>query len=143
MSEDHQDAARRYHIADLADLPGVACPCGTARRAFGDVAEFPGTIHLTEIKADAALHHHRRLTETYYILECGPDARMQLDDEIIPLKPGRCIVIPPGVRHRAIGMMKVLIFVLPKFDPEDEVLYSEGDEPQRRGGRGEEKGESG
>ena len=53
MSEDHQDAAGRYHLADLADLPGVDCPCGTARRAFGDVAEFPGTIHLTEIKADA------------------------------------------------------------------------------------------
>ena len=49
-------------------------------------------------------------------------ARMQLDDEIIPLKPGRCIIIPPGVRHRAIGAMKVLIFVLPKFDPEDEWL---------------------
>ena len=65
---------------------------------------------------------------------------MQLDDEIIPLKPGRCIIIPPGVRHRAIGPMKVLIFVLPKFDPEDEIL--EGDEPRRHGGRGEEREES-
>jgi mannose-6-phosphate isomerase-like protein (cupin superfamily) len=84
------------------------------------VTEFPGTIHLTEIKADAALHHHRRLTETYVILECDADARMQLDNEIIPLRPGRCILIPPGVRHRAIGAMKVLIVVFPKFDPEDE-----------------------
>jgi quercetin dioxygenase-like cupin family protein len=120
MSQDDGRTARRYHVADLDELPGVPCPCGTARRAFGDVAEFPGTIHLTEIKADAALHHHRRLTETYYILECGPDAKVQLDDEIIPLKPGRCVVIPPGVRHRAIGAMKVLIVVLPKFDPGDE-----------------------
>jgi hypothetical protein len=31
-----------------------------------------------------------------------------------------CIVIPPGVRHRAIGRMRVLIFVVPKFDSEDE-----------------------
>jgi mannose-6-phosphate isomerase-like protein (cupin superfamily) len=121
---DHEgrDASRRYQVVDLADLPGVPCPCGTARRALADVAEFPGTIHLTEIKADAALHHHRRLTETYYILECGPDARMQLDDEVIPLCPGRCIFIPPGVRHRAIGAMKVLIIVFPKFDEEDEYL---------------------
>jgi mannose-6-phosphate isomerase-like protein (cupin superfamily) len=111
---------KRFHLADFSQIPGVPCPCGTARRAFGDVAEFPGTIHVTEIKTDAALHYHRRLTETYFILECGPDARMQLDDQIIPLKPGLCVLIPPGVRHRAIGRMKVLIVVLPKFDPADE-----------------------
>ena len=34
--------------------------------------------------------------------------------------PGMCVMIPPGVRHRAIGEMKVLIVVLPKFDPVDE-----------------------
>ena len=44
---------------------------------------------------------------------------MQLDDEIVPVSPGKCIVIPPGVKHRAIGQMKVLIMVLPKFDPQD------------------------
>ncbi len=107
-------------VVDLADLPGVPCPCGIARRAFADVESFPGTIHLTEISEDAALHYHRRLTETYYILECGPAARFQLDDELIDLKPGRCILIPPGVRHRAIGRMRVLIVVFPKFDPADE-----------------------
>jgi mannose-6-phosphate isomerase-like protein (cupin superfamily) len=109
-------------VVDLPDLPGVPCPCGTARRGFAEVAEFPGTIHLTEIKADAALHYHRRLTETYYILECELAAAMQLDDEVIPLRPGRCILIPPGVRHRAIRAMKVLIIVFPKFDPDDEVV---------------------
>ncbi len=93
-----------------------------ARRAFTDLADFPLTIHLTEIKTDAALHYHLRLTETYYILECASDARMQLDDDLIPLQPGRCVLIPPGVRHRAIGAMKVLIVVWPKFDPEDEYL---------------------
>ena len=107
-------------VVDLADLPGVQCPCGIARRAFADVESFPGTIHLTEISEDAVLHYHRRLTETYYILECGPDARFQLDGDIIEVNPGRCILIPPGVRHRAIGRMKVLIVVFPKFDPADE-----------------------
>ena len=117
---DDPTTSPRYQVVDLAALPGVPCPCGTARRAFADVAEFPGTIHLTEIKADAALHYHTRLTETYYILECDPGAQMQLDDDFIPLYPGRCILIPAGVRHRAIGLMKVLIVVFPKFDPEDE-----------------------
>ncbi len=113
---------RRYHVVDFRRIEGVPCPCGTARRAFADVPEFPGTIHVTEISADAKLHYHKTLTETYYFLECGPDAQMQLDDERIPVHPGMCIMIPPGVRHRAIGRMKVLIVVYPKFDPNDEWL---------------------
>jgi mannose-6-phosphate isomerase-like protein (cupin superfamily) len=113
---------RHARIVDFAEIPGVPCPCGTARRAFADVPEFPATVHVTEISEDAALHYHRRLTETYYFLECGPDARMQLNDEIVNVKPGLCIQIPPGVRHRAIGKMKVLIIATPKFDPTDEWL---------------------
>ena len=111
---------RRWKFADFADIPGVACPCGTARRAFHGVSEFPGTIHVTEISENAQLHYHRRLTETYFFLECQPDAQMQLDDEIIPVRSGQCIVIPPGIRHRALGRMKILIIVLPDFDPADE-----------------------
>jgi mannose-6-phosphate isomerase-like protein (cupin superfamily) len=30
---------------------------------------------------------------------------MQLDDEILSVKPGICM-IPPGVRHRAIGEIR-------------------------------------
>jgi mannose-6-phosphate isomerase-like protein (cupin superfamily) len=112
----------RYEIADFSQIAGVPCPCGTARRAFTDVADFPATVHVTEISADAELHFHKVLTETYYILECGPDAKMQLDDEFIALRPGLCILIRPGVRHRAIGKMKVLIVAMPKFDPADEWL---------------------
>ncbi len=109
-----------YEVVDFAALPPVACPCGTARRGLGDVADFPATIHVTEISADARLHYHRQLTETYYFLECGPDAKMQLDDQLLDVHPGMCIMIRPGTRHRAVGRMKVLIVVLPKFDPEDE-----------------------
>ena len=109
-----------YEIVDFAEIPGVSCPCGTARRAFADAEDFPGTIHVTEISADAKSHYHRRLTETYYFLQCEEDARMQLDDDIISVRPGMCVMIRPGVRHRAIGRMQVLIVVYPKFDPHDE-----------------------
>jgi mannose-6-phosphate isomerase-like protein (cupin superfamily) len=112
--------ARRYQIVDFAEIPGVSCPCGTARRAFGDVDDFPATVHVTEISEDAEVHYHKQLTETYYFLECGPEARMELDRELIPVRSGMCILIPPGVRHRAVGKMKVLIVVLPKFDAADE-----------------------
>jgi mannose-6-phosphate isomerase-like protein (cupin superfamily) len=113
---------RAYKIVEFASLPSVECPCGTTQRAFADVAEFPGTIHLTRISEDAQLHYHKHLTETYYFLECGPDASLQLDDEILPVRPGMCVMIPPGVRHRAIGKMTVLNIVFPKFDPADEWL---------------------
>ncbi len=112
----------KFEIIDFADLEGVPCPCGTARRAFADVEDFPVTIHLTEISEEANLHYHRKLTETYYFLECEERAQMQLDDTLVPVKPGMCILIRPGVRHRAVGRMKVLIISLPKFDPTDEWL---------------------
>lgn len=110
----------RYHLADFSQIERTPCPCGMARRAFTEVEAFPGTMHVTEISEEAKLHYHKKLTETYYFLECDEQAQMQLDDEIIPVKPGTAIVIPPGTRHRALGRMKVLIVVLPKFDPADE-----------------------
>ena len=110
----------RYRITDFSEIPGVSCPCGTARRALADVEEFPGTIHVTDIVKNAKLHYHKRLTETYYFLRCDDDAKLQLDEDVVAVKPGTCVVIPPGIRHRAIGKMKVLIIVLPNFDPADE-----------------------
>ncbi len=111
---------RRWKIANFSEIAAVPCPCGQARRAFHGVPEFPGTIHITEISEDAKRHYHRRLTETYVFLECADDAQMELDGELIPVQPLMAIVIPPGVRHRAVGRMKVLIVVLPEFDPADE-----------------------
>jgi mannose-6-phosphate isomerase-like protein (cupin superfamily) len=109
---------RGYELVDYSLLPGTPCPCGTARRA--EVNDFPATVHVTEISEEARLHYHKRLTETYFFLECGPDAAMQLDGERLPVKPGMAVMIRPGTRHRALGRMRVVIFVLPKFDPADE-----------------------
>ena len=115
-------SSEKYYLADFSDITGVPCPCGMARRAFADVEAFPGTLHVTEISENAKRHYHKTLTETYYFLECGEDAQMELDDEVIDVKPGTAIVIPPGTRHRALGKMKVIIVCLPKFDPSDEWL---------------------
>jgi len=115
----------RYQIVDFDQILAVACPCGTSRRALADAAAFPGTIHRTQITTDAQAHYHRRLTETYYILDCGPDAEIELDGRRLPLKPGLCVLIPPGTIHRAIGNMTILNIVFPKFDPSDEVLVAE------------------
>ena len=110
----------RPTVVDLTALPGVPCPCGTARRAFADETRFPGTLHLTDISADASVHYHREHTETYVVLECDGDAAIELDGELVPVRPLTSILIPPGVRHRAVGKMRVLIVCVPDFDPADE-----------------------
>ena len=109
-------------IVSLPSLPGVPCPCGLARRAFADQANFPGTVHLTQISHNAATHYHRHQTEIYVILECEADGAIELDGELRSVKPLDAILIPPGVRHRAVGAMRVLIICSPAFDPADEFL---------------------
>lgn len=115
-------APPRYQLIDFDAIPAVACPCGTSRRALAATELFPGTVHRTQITIDAKPHYHRRLTETYYVLQCDADAQIELDGQRFPLKPGACVLIPPGTVHRAIGNMTILNIVFPKFDPADEVL---------------------
>ncbi len=114
--------APRYAIADFDQIPAVPCPCGMACRAFAERTDYPATIHRTTITGTAQTHYHHRLTETYYILDCEPGALMELNGDQVPLKPGMCILIPPGVRHRAVGHLTILNIVIPKFDPSDEVV---------------------
>jgi mannose-6-phosphate isomerase-like protein (cupin superfamily) len=109
---------QRYEFAQLDSADGVPCPCGTSRRAFSTPENALVTTHLVEISADARTHYHKRLTETYVILE--GEGWLELDGERIPVKPLSTILIRPGCRHRAVGKMKVLNFVVPAFDEKDE-----------------------
>ncbi len=85
-----------------------------------EVDSVPYSLHVTQISTDARVHYHRRLTETYFVLECEEEAAIELDGQIVPLKPQMAVLIHPGTRHRALGKMKVLIVATPKFDPADE-----------------------
>lgn len=107
-------------VVRYASLPGTPCPCGTAKRGFMESPGIPFSFHITSISETARLHYHKRLTETYLILECQPGAMMQLNDTQLPVEPEMAILIPPGTRHRAVGKMKVAIVAWPKFDPKDE-----------------------
>jgi quercetin dioxygenase-like cupin family protein len=107
-------------VADLGALDPVRCPCGWARRAFGSVPGAAASLHKVEIEEDARAHYHRAHTEVYYILECGAGAAVELDGERVPVQPGSAVLIAPGVRHRAVGRMTILNFVVPPFDPADE-----------------------
>lgn len=109
-------------IRQLDQLDGVPCPCGIARRAFAEVEHFPATVHLTEISRQAEVHYHRRQTEVYVVLACQSGAAIELDGVAHPVQPQTAVLIPPGVRHRGVGEMTVLIICTPKFDPADEYL---------------------
>ena len=107
-------------IAQLDEIDGTPCPCGTARRAFGDLETDPASVHLVEIKRDAEVHYHKKMTEIYVVLE--GDGFIELDGAQVPVKPMTTVMIPPGVRHRAIGELKILNVPIPAFDPSDEYV---------------------
>ena len=111
----------------LPELPGIDCPCGVARRAFGAAADFPGTVHWTQVSLDAEPHFHDRQTEVYVVVACGDDAAIELDGQRQPVAVGDAVLIRPGCVHRAIGAMTVVIVCVPKFDPADEVVVSRTD----------------
>ena len=114
-----------FEIIDFERVEGTECPCGIAKRALADASDVPFTLHVTDIAHDAHTHYHRRLTEVYYFLECAPGAQIELDGTLFKVRPGMAVVIRPGTRHRAVGKMRVLIVVHPKFDPADEWLDEE------------------
>lgn len=108
----------RFSIANLSEIEPVPCPCGLARRAFLDEPEPVASFHIVDIKADAASHYHKRMTEIYYVLE--GEGFLELDGQRIAVKPGFTAMIKPGCRHRAIGTMKIINIPIPAFDPDDE-----------------------
>jgi mannose-6-phosphate isomerase-like protein (cupin superfamily) len=107
-------------VVDFTALDPVRCPCGWARRAFADGWDAPASVHRVEIEADARAHYHRAHTEIYYVLECATGAAIELDGEPVAVGPGIAVLIPPGMRHRAVGRMTILNVVVPPFDPADE-----------------------
>jgi mannose-6-phosphate isomerase-like protein (cupin superfamily) len=109
---------KNYYITDLTSIDSVNCPCGSTQRAFTDVEGAPGSIHLVDISKTSRLHYHKKMTEIYLILE--GEGHMELDGELIPVKPMMTLMINPGCRHRAVGNLKIVNIPIPAFIKEDE-----------------------
>ena len=107
-----------FMISQLDEIPAVRCPCGFTRRAFAQPDNETATIHMVDIQEDARTHYHKRLTEIYLVLE--GEGHMELDGQLVPVKPMSAIFIKPGCRHRAVGKMKIVNIPVPAFDPKDE-----------------------
>jgi len=107
-----------YMMAQLDEIEPVRCPCGYARRAFGTPENTIATMHVVDIEADARPHFHKKMTEIYLILE--GEGHLELDGELVPVKPLSAIFIKPGCRHRAVGQLRIINVPVPAFDPDDE-----------------------
>lgn len=112
------DAPLNYHVAHFSEIEPVRCPCGWAKRAFAGVPEAAASVHVVQIVEDARTHYHKRMTEIYVVLE--GQGHLELDGELIPVRPMSTVMILPGCRHRAVGQLKIINVPIPAFDPEDE-----------------------
>ena len=111
-------ASPNYHVAHFSEIDPVRGPCGWARRAFSDVAGAPASVHVVQIEEDARSHYHKVMTEIYVVLE--GEGHLELDGELIPVRPMSTVMIRPGCRHRAVGKLKIINIPVPAFDPADE-----------------------
>ena len=109
---------QNYRLAHFDTIDPVPCPCGFSRRAFATPDNPLATLHLVDIQADARTHYHKKMTEIYLVLE--GEGHMELDGELVPVKPMSSIMIQPGCRHRAIGKLKIVNVAIPAFDEADE-----------------------
>jgi mannose-6-phosphate isomerase-like protein (cupin superfamily) len=108
----------RYAVSQLDSLDALRCPCGWTRRGFADEPGAPATVHLLQVEVDARTHYHKLMTEIYVVLE--GEGHLELDGELVVLKPMTSVMIKPGCRHRAIGHLRILNIPIPAFDPHDE-----------------------
>lgn len=114
---------KRYEHVELPTLPPVACACGITRRAFVSHPDAPASVHLLEVTDEAVVHHHAKTTEIYLVIE--GEGFLELDGELVPVKPLSAVMILPGCRHRAVGRMKIVNIPVPKHDEAD--FFQDGD----------------
>ena len=75
-------------------------------------------MHLVDIQQDARAHYHKKMTELYFVLE--GEGQIEVDGQLLPLKPMTAVLIKPGCRHRALGKLRILNVPIPAFDEADE-----------------------
>jgi mannose-6-phosphate isomerase-like protein (cupin superfamily) len=109
---------QNFVVAQIDQVPAVPCPCGSAKRAFASVPDSVASVHQVDIRADAQRHYHKKMTEIYVVLE--GEGHLELDGQMIAVKPMTSVMIKPGCRHRAIGRLKILNIAVPAFDAGDE-----------------------
>jgi len=105
------NAAAECLRRDPAQIEPWAETCGQIRCLIEERDGAAAEIHQVDIQ-DAKLHYHERTDEFYYVI--AGEGSMQLDDQTIDLHAGVVVYVPRGVRHKAIGQLKVLTICIPR-----------------------------
>lgn len=111
-----QETADRYIVKHVADLDEFRSTCGFRRSILTE--EDTGLLSMSVLRIDASRkHYHLKTSEAYYVLE--GEGQLELDEDVVPLRPGTVVLIRPGVRHTAKGEVTALILGVPPFDKDD------------------------
>ena len=108
---------KRYTVAQLEEIEPIACSCGQTRRAFVSSENPVATVHLLDSKGDAHSHYHKKHTEIYLVL--SGEGHLELDGEMVPVKPMTAVLIQPLCRHRAVGRMRIINIPIPAYERGD------------------------
>lgn len=108
-----------YLVREAAAAPTVDCPCGKSTRILTRADNDRCNVHVTSI-TNSVRHYHKLCTEVYYILE--GEGKMELQDDVIDVRPGTVVYIEPNTPHRLWSEqgVRALIVGMPALVAEDE-----------------------
>jgi mannose-6-phosphate isomerase-like protein (cupin superfamily) len=115
--------SKGYLVRQIDDAPVVQCSCGPSARPLTSADTPVCNLHVTFI-TDSLKHYHRETTEVYYILE--GHGKMELNDEVIDVKPGMIIYIEPLTAHRLVSLegVRTIVFGVPAYQQEDKYFVT-------------------
>jgi mannose-6-phosphate isomerase-like protein (cupin superfamily) len=106
----------KYLVRRVSEVPKERSTCGYRQRMI--TKDDCDKACFTFLNSHAAgRHHHNKTTEFYYVLK--GNGALELDGDRVEVEPGTLVLIPPGIRHRAIGDFESLIVGIPSLDPAD------------------------
>ena len=109
---------KKFSVAQLDELESVPVHVEKREERSLDLVDAPASMHLVTINSDSRMHYHKTMSEIYLILD--GEGHMEVDDDVIPLRPMTAVLIRPGCRHRAVGKLKLVNVPVPAFNADDE-----------------------
>ena len=108
--------AAKYLVRRMSGIPKEKSPCGYRQRMITKDDCDKACITFLSVN-EAGRHHHDKTTEFYYVLKGR--GILELDEDRVDVEPGTVVMIPPGIRHKAVGEIEALIVGIPSLDPAD------------------------
>jgi mannose-6-phosphate isomerase-like protein (cupin superfamily) len=117
------------HVAHIDDAESFVTKDGSSIREVAGAVSLPS---VNQSLAEATVppggstdeHYHVRSEELYYFL--SGHGRMRVENEVREVRPGHCVVIPPGARHKLFNdgdePLVLLCCCAPMYSHEDTII---------------------